>query len=153
MSSVDATQDTVWNSISTMTGVNYELHPFVRMTNPPAQDALPTEVDGSVVFKSWLLLFGLMPFDRHALALVHVHEGVGFVEESSSWLQRRWRHERTLTTTEEGGCTIEDRLVIEPRLRLFRPVVSAVVGQLFSHRHRRLVKRFGGCFRSSSRSV
>ena len=66
------------------------------------------------------------------------------LEESSSWLQRRWRHERTLTSTESGGCTIEDRLVIEPRLRLFRPVVSAVVEQLFAHRHRRLVKRFGG---------
>ena len=127
-----------------MTGVNYELHPFIRMTSPRAQDTLPVEVDGRVIFKSWLLLFGVVPLDRHALALASVHEGAGFVEESSSWLQRRWRHERTLTATESGGCTIEDRLVIEPRLRLFRPVVSAVVEQLFAHRHRRLVKRYGG---------
>lgn len=134
-----------------MTGVNYELHPFIRMTSPRAHDTLPTEVDGSVIFKSWLLLFGVVPLDRHALALAHVREGVGFVEESSSWLQRRWRHERTLTATEPGGCTIEDRLVIEPRLRLFRPVVSAVVGQLFAHRHRRLVKRFGGSVPSKRR--
>lgn len=127
-----------------MTGVNDELHPFIRMTSPRAQDTLPAEVDGSVIFKSWLLLFGVVPLDRHALALTSVHEGVGFVEESSSWLQRRWRHERTLTSTEPGGCTIKDRLVFEPRLRLFRPVVSAVVEQLFAHRHRRLAKRFGG---------
>ncbi len=127
-----------------MTGVNYELHPFIRMTSPQEHDTLPTEVDGNVIFKSWLLLFGVVPLDRHALALASVHVGVGFVEESSSWLQPRWRHERTLTATEPGGCTIEDRLVIEPRLRLFRPVVSAVVKQLFAHRHRRLVERFGG---------
>ena len=127
-----------------MTGVNDELHPFIRMTGPQEHDTLPTEVDGGVIFKSWLLLFGVVPVDRHALALASVHEGVGFVEESSSWLQRRWRHERTLTATEPGGCTIEDRLVIEPRLRLLRPVVSAVAEQLFAHRHRRLAKRFGG---------
>lgn len=127
-----------------MTGVNYELHPFIRMISPQGHDMLPTEVDGSVIFKSWLLLFGVVPLDRHALALTHVDEGVGFVEESTSWLQRRWRHERTLTAIEPGGCTIEDRLLVEPRLRLFRPVVSAVVKQLFTHRHRRLVKRFGG---------
>jgi hypothetical protein len=149
-SSVDATHDTVWNSISTMNGVNDELHPLVRMTSPREHHALPTEVDGSVVFKSWLLLFGIMPFDRHALALVTVDAGVGFVEESSSWLQRRWRHERTVTPTARGGCTIDDHLVIEPRFRLLRPVVSVVVRQLFAHRHRRLVRRFGGSPSSSN---
>ncbi len=134
----------MWNSISTMTGVNDELHPFIRMTSPRTQHTLPTEVDGSVIFESWLLLFGVVPLDRHALALASVHEGVGFVEESSSWLQRRWRHERTLTATEPGGCTIEDRVVIEPRLGSFRPVMSSLVEKLFAHRHRRLAKRFGG---------
>ena len=67
-----------------MTGVNYELHPFIRMTTRE-RGPLPAEVDGNVIFKSWLLLFGVVPLDRHALALAGVHQGVGFVEESSSW--------------------------------------------------------------------
>lgn len=127
-----------------MAGVNFELHPFMHMTSPGALRVLPTEVvPGQVLFRSWLLLFRLLPIDRHALALQSLDEGVGFVEESTSWLQRRWRHERTLTPFPNGGCLIEDQLVIESRMRWTQPLVAAVVKGLFAHRHRRVVKRFG----------
>jgi hypothetical protein len=58
------------------------------------------------MFRSWLLLFGVLLFDRHALALEAVTDGEGFVEESTSWMQRRWRHERLLTETDAGGCIV-----------------------------------------------
>lgn len=142
---VAADREDVWRSISTMTGVNYELRPILVMTRPRDHETLPVEVTpGRVIFASWLLLFGLLPVDRHALALERVDAGFGFIEESTSWLQRRWRHKRTLTTLDSGGCRVVDELVVEPRIGCLRPVTSAVVVRLFTHRHRRLASRFGG---------
>ena len=143
-SGLDACCDEVWRAVSTMKGVNSELHPFVHMTTHPQYQALPTVVvPGRLIFRSWLLLFGVVPFDRHALALEDVHDGRGFIEESSSWLQSRWRHERSLARGAAGGCVVTDRLVIEPRLMITRGIVGVIVKQLFAHRHRQLRKRFG----------
>ena len=143
-SSLDADPADVWAAVSTMQGVNFELHPFIHMSSPAAHRALPASiVPGQVIFRSWLLLFRVLPFDRHALALDQFDEGHGFVEESSSWLQRRWRHERRLATDAAGHCLVTDRLVIEPRVQLALPVVELVVKHLFRHRHRRLRRRFG----------
>lgn len=135
----------VWAVVSTMDGVNAELMPLVRMTHPPELQSLEDRelVPGEVVFQSWLLLFGVIPFDRHALALESVDTGVGFEEESSSWVQRRWRHERTLVDRPDGGTTVTDRLEVVPRIGLARPLVGPIVGRIFTHRHRRLVRRFG----------
>ena len=124
--------------------MNSELHPFVHMTSGHKHQTLPTDVTpGQVIYRSWLLLFHVLPFDRHSLALENIEHDRGFVEESSSWLQRRWRHERRLAPDQSHGCLLTDRLVIEPRLRLARPLVSFIVTQLFHHRHRRLEGRFG----------
>ncbi len=145
VSALDAGCDAVWGQISTMKGVNAELHPFVHMTTGPDHQVLADAmVPGRTLFRSWLLLFGVLPFDRHALALQEVDEGRGFVEESSSWLQRRWRHERRLARGANGGCVVTDRLVIEPRVMGTRVIVGAIVKRLFAHRHRQLRKRFGG---------
>ena len=98
---------------------------------------------GEVLFHSWLLAGGVVPFDRHSLVLTSITDGVGFVEESTTWLQRRWRHERTLEDLSSGGTRITDQVVVVPRLGLARPVTARVVGRTFAHRHRRLVARFG----------
>ena len=135
----------VWAVASTMDGVNAELRPFVRMTHPAHIQSLADAdiVPGAVVFHSWLLAGGVLPFDRHALALERVIAGEGFDEESTSWMQRRWRHERRLSDHGDGTCTVTDRLEVEPRLGLLRPLASRVVRFLFGHRHRRLAARFG----------
>jgi ligand-binding SRPBCC domain-containing protein len=140
-----ASCEDVWRVVSTMDGVNAELRPFLRMTYPPTRAALDVQVvhEGEVVFASWLLAFGLVPFDRHSLGLASVDPGRGFVEESTSWLQRRWRHERTLEADDIGGCVVTDRLTVQPRVGLVAPVVARIVGALFTHRHRRLRARFG----------
>ncbi len=149
VSSLDADVHDVWRMVSTMQGVNFELHPLLHMTSGREHTALPIAIEpGRVIFRSWLLLFHVVPFDRHSFALDQIEAGQGFIEESSSWLQRRWRHERRLTTDGESGCSIADRLVIEPRLRYTRPVVALIVKQLFRHRHRRLGRRFGAIARS-----
>lgn len=140
-----APRSEVWAVVSTMDGVNAELGPWIRMTHPAELRSLADVevVPGRVVVASWLLAGGVVPFDRHALALERVDEGHGFVEESRTWLQRRWRHERTVADGPDGGCVVTDRLVVEPRLGLARPVVARLVPAIFRHRHRRLLARFG----------
>jgi ligand-binding SRPBCC domain-containing protein len=123
----------VWAVASTMDGVNAELRPFVRMTHP-AHVQLLTEAS---------IGLGVLPFDRHALRLERVLDGEGFDEESTSWMQRRWRHERRVIDHGDGTCTVTDHLIVVPRLGLLRPVVARVVAFLFTQRHRRLVERFG----------
>lgn len=140
----------VWARVSTMAGVNAELAPWVRMTHLPHLTdlrAAPEGLVGTVAFRSWLLALGVVPFDRHALRLLEVDDqglaGGGFVEDSTSWLQRRWRHERSVEPRPHGGSAVTDHLVIEPRLALARPLVARLVPWLFARRHRRLVERFG----------
>lgn len=144
-SRVRAGRAEVWAVVSTMAGVNAELMPFVRMTHPRDRTSLEGEtiVPGEVVFHSWLLLGGVLPFDRHALALERVMEGEGFDEESTSWTQQRWRHERRLIDEGDGTTTVTDHLVVQPRLAFLTPLATRVVRFLFGHRHRRLVRRFG----------
>lgn len=144
-STLRAPRPEVWAVVSTMSGVNAELRPFVRMTYPNLAEQLSHAaiVPGQVLFRSWLLAGSVIPIDRHDLALERVIDGEGFDEESTSMLQRRWRHERRLIDTPEGGCVVRDRLVIVPRLSIARPMVARTVRFLFDHRHRVLRKRFG----------
>jgi ligand-binding SRPBCC domain-containing protein len=145
-SDLAAPRPEVWSVVSTMRGVNAELGPWVRMTHPrdaDRLDAASVPATGDVLFRSWLLAFGVLPFDRHSLAIVSVDAGSGFVEESRSWLQQRWRHERRLTDRTGSGCTVVDELVIQPRIGLVTPITRRTVRAIFEHRHRRLRKRFG----------
>lgn len=140
--SVDAA--TLWQHATSMHGVNYELMPWVRMTHPAEFSALPDGVDlpKGVIFQSWLLALGCVPFDRHGLRLEAVGPGMRFDENSASWMQRVWRHHRCVEAVGHG-CVVIDELQVEPRLQIAAPIVRGVVTQLFEHRHRRLRQRFG----------
>jgi ligand-binding SRPBCC domain-containing protein len=144
-SRVAAPPERVWEHARTMAGVNHELAPFVRMHVP--REARGLTIDdaplGEVALRSVLLAFGVVPFDRHDLVLERVDATpprLGFLERSSSVLQRSWEHERSIVG-DGSGALVTDRVVFSPRwvpARLVRPVVAA----LFRHRHRRLVRRF-----------
>jgi len=88
------------------------------------------------LFACWLLAFGLVPFDRHVLAMHEVGER-HFIEVSSSALQKLWRHERYVTPTGQG-CLVRDVLTVEPRIGLADPLSRALAAAVFRHRHRRL---------------
>jgi hypothetical protein len=130
-------------------GVNAELLPLVRMTFPRSMRSLPIgdAPTGTVVGHCWMLAGGVLPFDRHALGFASTTsptgEGFGFVETSSSWVQRSWRHERTIADHPSGGCTVHDVVVAEPRLPGGQLIAGPIVRAVFRHRHRRLVRRWG----------
>ncbi len=135
----------VWRVITTWPGVNEELAPLMRMTCPPeASDKSVADAQtGVVLFRSWVLLFCFLPVDRHSLQLTRIDAGRGFLEESASWTQAYWRHERTMEPTPTGGCQLRDQVRMRPRLRWFGPGVAWFIGKIFTNRHRRLRLRFG----------
>lgn len=132
----------VWLHATQMPGVNAELAPLLRMSVPRAYACLTLRdaPQGSLLFKSWLLLFGLLPFDLHALRIEKLWD-YGFQEDSNSWLQRRWRHKRQIELMPSGSRLV-DELEIEPRL-LPEWCVRPFVRLLFHHRHRYLRRHFG----------
>lgn len=141
---VAASPDVVWRRVSTIAGVNAELMPLARMTCPAAfaGRSLADAPLGRRAFRSWLLLFGVLPFDWDDLCLVRVEPGRGFLESSTMLSQRRWVHERTLEPAAEG-CRVTDRLAFEPRIPLTGPLFGPVFRLAFRWRHHRLRHAFG----------
>jgi len=145
-SELDASSSAVWAAVGTMNGVNDELGPWLRMTAPP--DAASLRIDeapiGQALFASWVLLGGVLPIDRHYFVLANVEPGRGFVEDSTSWTERRWEHRRRVEPRGEKACELTDRLTFTPRLAVSGPLLERVIGAVFRHRHRVLRGRFGG---------
>src|SRR5690242_9190137 len=79
--SVRANRADVWAAMCTVAGVNREVAPFVRMTDPTHGarfDAEPWRDPQTV----WQLLFGIIPVDRHRIELVALPDERGFRESS-----------------------------------------------------------------------
>lgn len=145
-SRLGAQPERVWKRVVTPTGINDEMRPWLRMTLPRGFETLePENVElGRRIGRSWILLFGLIPFDYDDLTLVRLEEGRGFLERSRMLSQRVWEHERTLAPAGEGECLLTDRVAWQPRLGLPAAPLRPGIHWFFRHRHRRLRQRFGG---------
>jgi ligand-binding SRPBCC domain-containing protein len=141
---LSASPDAVWQRVSTFEGINDELRPLMRMTAPGRIRALePSDVVlGERIFRSWVLLFGVLPIDFDDLTLVALEPGRGFQERSRMLSMRVWEHDRTLTS-EGNGCRVVDRLAFEPRLPGMGPLLERFIRMMFRHRHKRLRRHFG----------
>jgi ligand-binding SRPBCC domain-containing protein len=141
---LSATPDAVWDRVSTFEGINDELRPLMRMTAPARVRALEPDdvVLGERLFRSWVLLFGVVPIDYDDLTLVALEPGRGFHERSRMMSMRVWEHERRLTA-ENGGCRVVDRLTFQPRMPGMGPLLVRFIRLTFRHRHRRLRRHFG----------
>jgi len=131
--------------VITPEGINDEMRPYLRMTLPPGvEEITPETIEiGVPIGRSWILLFGLIPFDYDDVCLARLEPGQGFLERSKMLSQRVWEHERTLV--EDGnGCLVTDRLRWEPRLPLPGALLRPVIRRFFRHRHKRLRRHFGG---------
>jgi ligand-binding SRPBCC domain-containing protein len=136
--------DVVWGYVTTPAGVNDELRPWMRMTVPAgwAGSSIADVEPGASLGRSWILLLGVVPFDFDDLTIAEREPG-RFLERSTLLSARMWEHERTVTSI-DSGCVLTDRIRFESRFGPLVAVHAAILGALFSHRHARLVRRFGG---------
>ena len=138
-----ASPTVVWDRVARVSGVNDELWPLAKMTSPSHLDRLtaPASGDRLPAFRSWILLFGIVPFDRRTIQFKVLDEG-RFVENSTSWLNGRSRHERTAVASANGSTTLTDTLVIQSRGRLVDALLRTGITVTFRRRHRRLRRHF-----------
>jgi hypothetical protein len=143
---VDASADAVWQRVVTPEGINDELRPIMTMTMPRGAESFTVDdvPVGTPIGRSWLRLFGVLPFDYDYLTIAELQPGRSFREESTMLSMRQWRHERTVTPDDAATAIVHDRLTFQPRLPLrpAAPLLAAGIGALFSHRHRRLQRHF-----------
>jgi ligand-binding SRPBCC domain-containing protein len=85
--------------------------------------------------------FGV-PFDWDDMVLVELEKGRRFLERSSMLSLRLWEHERVVEPVGHGS-SVTDRVAWEARSPMLQTLAGRVVRAIFSHRHRRLVERFG----------
>jgi ligand-binding SRPBCC domain-containing protein len=137
----------VWDRIVTAEGINDEMRPWPTMSLPPHLSAqslthLPL---GVPLGRAWLRAFGVVPLECDHLVLIDLEPGRRFQECSSMITVRRWEHERTLTPLGTQTTRIHDRVTFDARLgeRGAEALMNLLVGTVFTHRHRRLRRRFG----------
>ena len=139
----------VWAEVTTPSGINRELRPWLRMTVPRRLRTVSLQdVElGERVCRSWVLLLGLVPFEYDDLVLVERGPRLRFLELSSTLATRMWRHERVVEPS-ASGCTLTDRVsfALRPGLGRVPGLASTyrrVVRAIFAHRHRRLEASYG----------
>lgn len=142
--------ETAWAWAISLEEINDELRPWLRMTMPAALRGVELEElpVGRSVGRSWILLLGLIPVDYDDLCLEELEPPSRFRERSRTLTFDPWIHERVVEPAPGGGCVVIDRLGFELKGPLRRlpggsRLATAIVGFLFSHRHRRLRRRAG----------
>ncbi len=136
----------LWAHALDPAGINRELAPLARMTFPAGANPL-LAADGPLgrrLFRSWILLFGLLPVDYDDLTLLRLRPGVEFLEVSPMFSQREWQHHRLLEPL-PGGTRLTDAVRFTPRQARLGPVYRAVFRRAFALRHRNLRRMFGVC--------
>lgn len=128
----------LWGELSIDT-VNYELFPWIRMSAPRVwrNVKLMDWNNNGPLFSSWVLLLGVLPIDRHAFGSLDLSQSLRFVETSSSWINRIWRHERILKAT-PNGCEVTDKVSFSPRIPIASALLERIYLLVFAHRHSRL---------------
>ena len=139
-----APPDAVWQRVGSMPGVNAELAPLLAMTFPARWQRLTADAVAAdrPVFRSVILLFGIVPIDVHSVGFASMEPGSGFLERSSSLLHSSWIHERRLVPV-GGGTRITDRVHFRNRLPIPGAMTVPLMRFVFRHRHRRLRRHFG----------
>jgi hypothetical protein len=129
--------------VASLRGINDELGPWMRMTAPRGAELSSTAVPlGQRWFRSWILLFGVLPFDYDDLRVQRIEAGRGFLERSRMLSARSWEHEQTLEPMDDRSTRLTDRVAFTARLRATARIHRAVIAAIFRHRHRRLQRFF-----------
>jgi len=149
-SSLPISAEAAWGRVASEQGINDELAPWLRMTMPKRLRGRTIDDVASAVLagdgelgRSWILLFGVLPVDYDDLRIVELEPGRSFDERSQTLAFCVWRHQRTIESSGLDSCRVTDRLGFELRALPARipgaaSLARAIVGALFTHRHRRL---------------
>lgn len=142
---VGAPREQVWARAVTAAGVAHEFGPLLTMRFPAALRgrSIADVPLGQPLGRAWILLGGLLPVEFDDLVIAELEAPRSFRERSSLGSCRVWEHLREFEQLPDGSTRVTDTLRAEPRALLPGPVVRAMVGALFSHRHRRLARAFG----------
>ena len=140
----------LWNHAVSPAGVNREIRPLLRMTFPRnVTDVTFSWRPKKRLYRSWLLLGGILPLDYDDVSFSEVEPGHRFLESSRSFSQRLWEHERIIEPSDHGS-RLTDRVRYEPRLKPLTPLYTVVLRTLFKLRHRNLRRLFGGTSEEAS---
>lgn len=135
-----ATPEQVWDSITSLAGLTFEMMPLMRLTAPKGFKTLSDIYPRKTDFRSWVLLFGILPIDYTNLQLKSLTPLKGFVEESNMASMQYWHHERKIVVVSETETSVIDELTFEP-LR-FKKLSGFIIKKFFEHRHSRLTEKF-----------
>ena len=147
---VDAPVDRVWQRVVTPEGINDELRPWMTMSTPRGAASLTIDnvPIGTPLGRSWLRIFGVLPFDYDKICITELEPGRFFREESTMLSMSRWQHERSVAPSDDGEAhaltVVHDRITFTLRrgLQFCTPLVASGLRSLFGHRHRRLQRHF-----------
>lgn len=150
VSEIDCHVDRVWDRVTTQEGINDEMGPYLKMTMPRQfrGQSIADVTPGTRIGKSFLLLFGILPFGFDDITIAEIDPGRMFREESIMTGMRIWVHHRTLEPL--GDKTIvTDEITLAPQAPMglipgWGKVMSRVLSAFFSHRHRRLNRTLTG---------
>lgn len=141
-SKLASSREAVWDWITSVDGISAEIWPFFQMTAPRhvknIRDLAPKP--GQRLFRSIILLFGVLPVDYSDLTLLEFDDGRGFLEQSPMLSMKLWRHERRIIE-QNTGVIVMDQLTFEPRVA--QGLVGWFVRTVFTHRHQILRRHFG----------
>jgi ligand-binding SRPBCC domain-containing protein len=139
-------REQLWAWMTDVDCLRREMMPILAMTHPRGVRSLADVpfTPGRRLYRSWLLLGGVLPFDRSDLTLEELVPGRRLVERSPLLSMRAWRHVREILDHPErpDAVVLRDTVAFVPRLP--RAVAAWFVGALFRHRHAvlRRVHRF-----------
>ena len=133
----------VSNGLLCMRGVNYELYPFIRMSFPAEKldERLSDWPAGVQLFTSKILLLGFIPIDSHLFKFDKIFNN-GFEESSSSLLNKRWNHRRTIVP-HKFGSTVHDEVDYISKLAILDWLTKPIYRLIFVYRHKRLKSKYG----------
>ena len=144
-SSLHSSREAVWEWITSVEGIRAEMRPVLRMTVPKSLRGLADVqiTPGRRLFRSLVLLFGIVPIDYSDLTLIEMRMGEGFIEQSPMGSMLLWRHERRIVAdhADPAGVILVDRLTFQPRGAA--TLVGWFVKRFFEHRHAVLRAHFG----------
>lgn len=137
-SRLHAPPELVWEWITSIKGISAEMWPFFRMTTPKGIRSLSDMQikPGVRMFRSYVLLFGVLPIDYSDMTLVELDYGWGFVEQSPMGSMKSWRHERRIAPcpSEPSAVLLVDQLTFRPRIA--QRLVEWFIRKVFTHRHK-----------------